>query len=742
MNHSTRLRSVPTKEPSESGGREKMMLKLMTKFLRRTALAAALAAAGFALPLSCPAAPGLDLAQDALFKLDKDRNLVFTNVASGADKPADFRTLIKAVKNVSEPESFEILAVVPQDGEGILAVTRKHGLLFTRDGGENWERIDSGLPREVVYPFIDHGLTKPIMSVSISSDRKRIAALFPESLYLSRDGGRTFAAAPLAGAETNVEFLCVAWHPDDANLILIGTAEVGTKINNGVYVSRNGGASVSGIYEGLPGEPTAHPNYFEIVTAVCFGEEEDVIYAGMGNGGGVYRGSLTDRRFERIADKELYTYPNGDFYSVENLFYRNGALFIATNRPWRKIVPVVQPDPGAHTDRLFRELFLTEEGFVSMREASGLCRSLRPAYVPPRSFPPDPKVYGKKGLYISYTFTQEDNYPKLIRLLNRLNLNAVIINLKDDYGNLRVKTDDPEITKVQGRVSPYVKFKETVAKLHADGIYVIGRMVVFKDSYLYDYENHKYAVKVVGGAPLTKGPEKWVDPFSEFAWDYNIACARAAEASGVDEIQFDYIRLPDLKGDAFGRARYDFQKKGQLAREALVSFLKKARSQLKAPISIDLFGYQAVYKFGRWIGQDITEMAAQVDAVSPMFYPSHYSGGYAANYGDQRIYYTIYLSCKRALELIGNAHLRPYVQGFYYRNNEDDYCVDYIGWEMNGLKASGTADFIFWNDLSEYVILVKGMRRYLGDKVLPTSTEIKKDLPKKMTYESIIEPPQ
>jgi hypothetical protein len=280
-----------------------------------------------------------------------------------------------------------------------------------------------------------------------------------------------------------------------------------------------------------------------------------------------------------------------------------------------------------------------------------------------------------------------------------------------------------------------------MARLHKDGIYVIGRQVVFKDSYLYDYDKHKYAVKHLDGSPLRKGPEKWVDAYSEFVWDYNIAAARAIAAAGVDEIQFDYIRFPDLKKNVLKNSHYDFQKKGQTMREALLSFLKKAQAKLVVPISIDLFGYQAVYKFGRWIGQDITEMAAQVDVVSPMFYPSHYGGGYAAGYPGKEIYYTIKLSCKRAQELLNGAILRPYIQAFYYKDNADNYCVDYIGWELDGLKDSHTNDFIFWNDLHEYVILVKGMRQYLGDKKLPTAAGIRAALPQKKRFSSILEKP-
>lgn len=174
-------------------------------------------------------------------------------------------------------------------------------------------------------------------------------------------------------------------------------------------------------------------------------------------------------------------------------------------------------------------------------------------------------------------------------------------------------------------------------------------------------------------------------------------------------------------------------------REALVSFLKKARENLSVPISIDLFGYNAISKMGNWIGQDITELSRYVDVVSPMFYPSHYGGGYAADYGDKRIYYIIYLSCKRTKELIGGAHLRPYIQAFYYKENTDNYGIDYIGWEMDGLKQAGLEDFIFWNNLHEYETLIRGVQKYLGTPDSPLTAEILADLPRKLPFSSVLE---
>jgi len=135
----------------------------------------------------------------------------------------------------------------------------------------------------------------------------------------------------------------------------------------------------------------------------------------------------------------------------------------------------------------------------------------------------------------------------------------------------------------------------------------------------------------------------------------------------------------------------------------------------------------------------VTELSRYVDAISPMFYPSHYTGGYAAGYGNRRIYYTIYLSCKRARELAGQVLLRPYIQAFYYKDNSDGYCVDYIGWELDGLKDSGCPDYIFWNDLSEYTILIRGLRQYRGLGGGPVPPEVRSAIPKKLPFETMVE---
>jgi hypothetical protein len=640
---------------------------------------------------------------------------------------------INALDGLPGADSIEIVDVVPLAGNHLLVMTRSHGLYRVSVNSRACERIDQGLPPEVIYPFHSTVSTKPIVSHSISRDAQRILAIVPSAAYLSDDGGHMFHKIPLKGIKRYTELISGALHPTDGRLIIIGTS------SSGVYYSGDGGITARRIRAGIPGEPAGSPNFLEEISALCFGRDGDEFYAGFGNGNGVYRGSLSRGSLEKLDAPGLFTYPDGDFYRVTSLNYIGGSLLIRTDKGWFKIIAVTAHKRD-RADGRFLGHAMKSKNLVSAF-VHGTLLSFPARYLPKRSFEPDPRARDRRALYISYSFTQRGNYARLIRLLRRLGLNAVVINLKDDYGTIRVPVSDPLIRQVPGSVRPYVNVIGTIKQLRNDGIYVIARQVCFKDEKLYGFRDHRYAVKSAAGTPFRKGPEKWVDAYSEFVRDYNIAAARGIERAGADEVQFDYVRFPDVKGARDSR-RFDFRREGQTMREALASFLKKARESVRIPIAIDLFGYTAINHWGEWIGQDVSELSRYVDVLSPMFYPSHYTGGYAEGYGARRIFYTVYLSCKRARELSGGVILRPYIQAFYYKDNSDGYCPEYIGMELDAVKKSGLGGYMFWNDLSEYTVLIRGLRKYRGLGDWPVPVNIKSLVPNKLPFKEMVEKPE
>lgn len=45
-------------------------------------------------------------------------------------------------------------------------------------------------------------------------------------------------------------------------------------------------------------------------------------------------------------------------------------------------------------------------------------------------------------------------------------------------------------------------------------------------------------------------------------------------------------------------------------------------------VSVDIFGYAASVPAAEGIGQDFTKISENVDVISPMVYPSHYTTGW------------------------------------------------------------------------------------------------------------------
>ena len=73
-------------------------------------------------------------------------------------------------------------------------------------------------------------------------------------------------------------------------------------------------------------------------------------------------------------------------------------------------------------------------------------------------------------------------------------LNAVVVDMKDDYGLLRFEPSSP-LLKKKGYVTQYkIDVEQFVSEFKKDNVYLIGRIVVFKDKHLATYDKNQYAV--------------------------------------------------------------------------------------------------------------------------------------------------------------------------------------------------------------------------------------------------------
>ena len=154
---------------------------------------------------------------------------------------------------------------------------------------------------------------------------------------------------------------------------------------------------------------------------------------------------------------------------------------------------------------------------------------------------------------------------------------------------------------------------------------MVARIVSFKDPIVAEADKGIAIHTASGGIWHDGGGVPWLNQYSPGAWRYLIDLARGAARSGVDEVQFDYVRFPS-EGD-LGAMRWP-HKKAEPKNATIPRFLAAARAALKpfpVKIGVDLFGLAADHELG--IGQDVSLIAKHVDVISPMLYPNHFGPG-------------------------------------------------------------------------------------------------------------------
>ena len=234
--------------------------------------------------------------------------------------------------------------------------------------------------------------------------------------------------------------------------------------------------------------------------------------------------------------------------------------------------------------------------------------------------------------------------------------------------------------------------------------------VVFNDIKLFKNKNGRFGIKSrITGKPW-QGTEKeyWVDPSLKDVQSYNIDIGCELEKLGFDEIQFDYIRFPS-DGDT-GRCDFSLMKKNDFYKSEIIEdFLSQSGKKIGIPISADIYGFNAWYRFGNTIGQDMEEMSFLVDTICPMVYPSHFGNHFLYDKDPaHRTYRIIYESCRRgSLYTENRSDIRPYLQAF--RLMSPDWGTGYITDQIHGAEDGGAAGYTFWHAAGEYNIVEKAI---------------------------------
>jgi hypothetical protein len=311
-----------------------------------------------------------------------------------------------------------------------------------------------------------------------------------------------------------------------------------------------------------------------------------------------------------------------------------------------------------------------------------------------------------KALYLSfYGIGDRTIRESALQLLEETELNALVIDVKGDRGMIPYRSAIPQATEVGAqRIITVKDIGGLIKSLREKGIYIIARIVVFKDN-LLALKRPDLAVKTEsGGIWHDREGLAWVDPFKKELWDYNIDIAIEAARYGFDEIQFDYVRFPDASPPQFSMPN---TKENRV--KAISGFLMEAKKRLlpyNVFLSADIFGYVCWNLNDTNIGQTLEDLTSQVDYLSPMLYPSGFQYGIPG----YRIPVTnpheiVHLTLKRAQERtrLPSVRFRPWLQAFrdyafdkrYFEDNE-------IREQINAGEKFGSHGWMLWNPQNIY----------------------------------------
>lgn len=306
------------------------------------------------------------------------------------------------------------------------------------------------------------------------------------------------------------------------------------------------------------------------------------------------------------------------------------------------------------------------------------------------------------------------NRKAMIDSIKDYGFNAVVLDIKDENGHLSYNSS-VQIAKDIGSSKNMIKnINEVIKEYHDNGIYVIGRIVTFKDP-TFAKAIKDIAYKKDDGSYWTdKSGNYWPNPYNKDSWHYPIELAKEAVELGFDEIQFDYIRFPSSEGRvkliSFG---YDSDtiSKSQIINEFLTTVMDEL-SDYKVKISADVFGITTKREGDfEHIGQDYKEIAKIVDVICPMVYPSHYGKGeYGIAKPDLEPYNIVHRAMNDSFERISGdtktAIVRPYLQDFNAswlgRGNYQIYGNEAVSAQIKACYDLNIHSFTLWDPTNKY----------------------------------------
>lgn len=356
---------------------------------------------------------------------------------------------------------------------------------------------------------------------------------------------------------------------------------------------------------------------------------------------------------------------------------------------------------------------LFAQGMPAPAAADQVRVTLRPVnlrYVQPKPLL-IPSTASIKALYVNAWAFGSRRLWELVRLADETEINAFVVDVKDDTGCLLYPSRVPTAQEIGA--NQCVRARDGRARFDtvlAHGVYPIARIVVAKDPLLAERKPEWSVHDVAGGQWRDRLGIAWVDAYNDSVWIYAAQLAEEAVRMGFAEVQFDYVRFPDEPRERLATAVFPTQRPGENERAGVrqhIALLKNRLKPLGVPVTFDVFGLTASATGDLGIGQVWEDFVSVADVVLPMVYPSHYyRGAFGFERPNAQPYRVVRNALREAIErsrvLPEAAEIRPYLQAFTLGRRLPRYTPFEIREQIRAAEDEGITSWVLWNPRSVY----------------------------------------
>jgi hypothetical protein len=319
----------------------------------------------------------------------------------------------------------------------------------------------------------------------------------------------------------------------------------------------------------------------------------------------------------------------------------------------------------------------------------------KPAVVRSRPVPAE-----VRGVHVTVALASLPGKLEQYMKLRSSGLNTIELDVKDENGEIGFVPSSVPLASKVGAAMRYYKPRQAVRMARANGIYLIGRVVVFEDPKLSQGRPDLAIHRPDGSVWTNAAGLGWTNPYDKRVWDYNVSIAEVAARAGFDEIQFDYVRFPS-DGD-LGQIVYPRRTSTPMG-WVIPQFAQYAAKRLRpygVRVSADVFGLSATRDLG--IGQIPRRISRHLDAIYPMVYPSHFnSGEYGIDDPSAQPGETVFTSLRHfRTQLKGrDTDIIPWLQDFSLGRA---YSLADVRAQIESARLQDSRGYLLWNPLGLY----------------------------------------